>query len=161
MSRPQSFCVVPYNHAPLLEFSLPALGTEQDSRRARGLKSACLTGAFSANQRKPENSEPPSQLNQPARRISLRSVSARLNSTASALRCVCSITRRTRLMRSQGCQRRAALTSYFSFSPPGSTVSIRSPTFNCIGNSPSSGIGAGNGICPSAPGLGFVSRLGA
>ena len=29
--------------------------TEQDSRRTRGLKSACLTGAFSANQRKPSN----------------------------------------------------------------------------------------------------------
>ena len=46
-----------------------SLGTEQDFRRARGLKSACLTGAFSANQRKPENSEPPSQLKQLARRI--------------------------------------------------------------------------------------------
>jgi len=64
-------------------------------------------------------------------------------------------------MRSQGCQRRASLTSYFSFGPRGSTVSIRSPTFNCIGNSRSSGIGAGNGISPSAPGLRFVSRSGA
>jgi hypothetical protein len=35
------------------DFSLLAPRTEQDSRRARGLKSACLTGAFSANQRKP------------------------------------------------------------------------------------------------------------
>jgi hypothetical protein len=34
---------------------LPALRTEQDSRRTRGLKSACLTGAFIANQRKPAN----------------------------------------------------------------------------------------------------------
>src|SRR5258705_782447 len=30
--------------------------TEQDSRRARGLKSACLAGAFSANLRKRSNS---------------------------------------------------------------------------------------------------------
>jgi hypothetical protein len=48
------------------------------------------------------------QLNHPARRISLRSASAFVNSTlicdhASALQRVCSITRRTRLMRSQGC----------------------------------------------------------
>ena len=55
------------------------------------------------------------QLNHPARRISLRSASARLNSTrttdhASALQRVWSITRRTRLMRSQGCQRRASVT---------------------------------------------------
>ena len=47
------------------------------------------------------------QLNQPARRISLRSASARLNSTrttshASALHRVRNITRRTRLMSSQG-----------------------------------------------------------
>jgi hypothetical protein len=52
---PPSFCVVPHNRAPLLEFSLLASGTEQDSRRTRGPKSACLTGAFSANQRKPSN----------------------------------------------------------------------------------------------------------
>ena len=32
-----------------------ALGAVKDSRRTRGLKSACLTGAFSANQRKPAN----------------------------------------------------------------------------------------------------------
>jgi hypothetical protein len=53
------------------------------------------------------------QLSQPARRISLRSASAFLNSTrtrahASALHRVCSMTRRTRLMRSQGCQRASA-----------------------------------------------------
>jgi hypothetical protein len=47
------------------------------------------------------------QLNHPARRISLRSASARLNLTltsdhASALHRVCSITRSTRLMRSLG-----------------------------------------------------------
>ena len=35
-----------------LEFSLLALRTHKDSRRTRGLKSACLTGPFSANQRK-------------------------------------------------------------------------------------------------------------
>jgi hypothetical protein len=43
---PQSFCVVPHNHAPLL-----ASGTEQDSRRSR-TESACVTGAFNANQGK-------------------------------------------------------------------------------------------------------------
>jgi len=48
----------------------------------------------------------------PPRRISLRSATTFLNSSlstdhASALQRVCSITRRTRLMRSQGCQRRA------------------------------------------------------
>jgi hypothetical protein len=52
----------------------------------------------------------------PARRISLRSASTRLNSTlttdhASAPQRVCSITRRTRLIRSQGCQRRASFTA--------------------------------------------------
>jgi hypothetical protein len=47
--------MVPCNRTRLLEFSLLALGTKQDSRRARGLKSACLMGAFSANQRKPKN----------------------------------------------------------------------------------------------------------
>jgi hypothetical protein len=39
--------------------------TEQDSRRARGLKSPCLTGAFSANQRKQSDASsglPPSRL---------------------------------------------------------------------------------------------------
>jgi len=45
------------------------LGAEQDSRRTRGLKSAYFTGAFSANQRKPGNSDPPSQSKRPARRI--------------------------------------------------------------------------------------------
>ncbi len=55
------------------------------------------------------------QLNHPARGISLRSASAFLNSTlttdhVSALQRVCSTTRRTRLMRSQGCQRRASVT---------------------------------------------------
>jgi hypothetical protein len=49
------------------------------------------------------------------RLMSLRSASALLNSTrtsdhASALPRVWSITRRTRLMRSQGCQRRALVT---------------------------------------------------
>jgi len=44
--------MVRWNRALLLEFSLFALRTEQDSQRARGLKSACFTGAFSANQRK-------------------------------------------------------------------------------------------------------------
>jgi hypothetical protein len=43
---PQSFCVVPHNHAPLL-----ASGTEQDSRRSR-TESAYVTGAFNANQGK-------------------------------------------------------------------------------------------------------------
>src|SRR5215831_14820232 len=50
----------------------------------------------------------------PARRIWLRGASALLSSTlttdhASALHRVCSITRKTRLMRSHGCQRRASL----------------------------------------------------
>jgi hypothetical protein len=54
------------------------------------------------------------QLNQPALRIALRSASAFLNSImatdrASTLQRVCSITRKTRLMRSQGCQRRASV----------------------------------------------------
>jgi hypothetical protein len=54
------------------------------------------------------------QLNHPARRIWLRSATAFLNlilttDHCSALHRVCSITRRTRLMRSQGCQRRASL----------------------------------------------------
>ena len=49
---PPSFCAVLRNPALPLEFSLLAFGAERDSRRARGLKSACLTGAFSANQRK-------------------------------------------------------------------------------------------------------------
>jgi hypothetical protein len=54
------------------------------------------------------------RVNHPARRISLRSASAFLNSTrtcdhASALQRVCSITRRTRLMRSRGCRRRASV----------------------------------------------------
>ena len=44
--------MVPRIRALLLEFSLLALRTDKDSRRTRGLKSACLTGAFSANQRK-------------------------------------------------------------------------------------------------------------
>src|SRR4030095_3317460 len=47
------FCVVLHNSAALLGFSLLALRTEPDSRRTRGLKSSSLTGAFSANQRKP------------------------------------------------------------------------------------------------------------
>jgi hypothetical protein len=45
--------MVTCNRALLLDFSLLALGIEKDSRRARGLKSACFTSAFSANQRKP------------------------------------------------------------------------------------------------------------
>ena len=54
------------------------------------------------------------QLNYPARRISPRRATARLNSTrttdhASGLRRVWSITRMTRLTRSQGCQRRASV----------------------------------------------------
>jgi hypothetical protein len=58
------------------------------------------------------------KLNQPARRISLRSASARLNFTrtcdhASALQRVYSITRRTRLIRRQGCQRRASCIVHF------------------------------------------------
>jgi hypothetical protein len=57
MSRPSSFCVVLHNSAPLLGFSLLALRTEPDSRRTRGLKSSSLTGAFSANQRKPGNTD--------------------------------------------------------------------------------------------------------
>src|SRR4029453_240643 len=60
---PQSFCVVPHNRASRHRFSLLALGTEQDSRRARGLKPACLTGAFSANQRKrPDPRRPPDRI---------------------------------------------------------------------------------------------------
>ena len=56
-----------------------------------------------------------------ARRILLRNASARLNSTlttdhASALQRVWSITRRTRLMRSQGCQRGASA-SFISLRP--------------------------------------------
>jgi hypothetical protein len=45
--------MVTCKRALLLDFSLLALGIEKDSRRARGLKSACFTSAFSANQRKP------------------------------------------------------------------------------------------------------------
>ena len=56
---PQSFCMVPRNRARLLLFSLLASGTEQDSGRARGLNSSCLTGAFSANQRKVFNAAAP------------------------------------------------------------------------------------------------------
>jgi len=61
----------------------------------------------SLNCRLAENARPGRRWNHPARRISLRSSSARLNSTrttdhASALQRVCSITRRTRLMRSHG-----------------------------------------------------------
>ena len=55
ITGPPSFCAVPRNRAPLLEFSLLALGTVRDSRCTRGLKSAFLTGAFSANQRKLAN----------------------------------------------------------------------------------------------------------
>jgi hypothetical protein len=50
---PQSFCIVRRNGASLREFSLLAFETQRDSRCTRGLKSACRTGAFSANQRKP------------------------------------------------------------------------------------------------------------
>jgi integrase len=49
---PQFFCIVPRNRQLPLEFLLLALGTEQDSRRAQGLKSAWPTGAFGANGRK-------------------------------------------------------------------------------------------------------------
>src|SRR5713101_3765139 len=50
------------------------------------------------------------QLNHPARRIWLLGASAFLTcGQASALQRVCSITRKTRLMRSQGCQRRASV----------------------------------------------------
>jgi hypothetical protein len=51
-SRAQSFCMVPCNPALPRVFSLHPSGAEKDSRRSQGLKSACLTGAFSANQRK-------------------------------------------------------------------------------------------------------------
>src|SRR5215813_1776334 len=52
----------------------------------------------------------------------LRGASSRLNSTqttarASALHRVCGITRRTRLMRSQGCQRRASVSATSSSVP--------------------------------------------
>src|SRR6266508_2595053 len=43
-AAPRSFCAVPGNRALPLDFSLLASRTEQDSRRTRGLKSACLTG---------------------------------------------------------------------------------------------------------------------
>src|SRR5262249_49272082 len=46
---PQSFCTVPCRRASPVQFSLLAFGTEKDRRRTRGLKSAFLTGAFSAN----------------------------------------------------------------------------------------------------------------
>jgi hypothetical protein len=46
--RPSVLLRSPHNHAPSHEFSLPALRTQQDSRRTRGLKSACFTGASSA-----------------------------------------------------------------------------------------------------------------
>jgi hypothetical protein len=48
VSGSQSFCVVLRKRASPLDFSLPTSRTEQDSRRTRGLKSACLTGVFSA-----------------------------------------------------------------------------------------------------------------
>jgi hypothetical protein len=49
---PPSFCIVLSKHAPPLDFFYLASRTLQDSRRARGLKSACRMGAFSASQRK-------------------------------------------------------------------------------------------------------------
>jgi len=61
---PQSFCMVPRNRARLLLFSLLASGTEQDSGRARGLKSVGFTGAFSANQRKPLDPHEPADVGQ-------------------------------------------------------------------------------------------------
>jgi hypothetical protein len=53
--------MVPRNRTLPLDFSLFDSRTEEDSRRARGLKSACRAGAFSANQRKDPPGSPPAR----------------------------------------------------------------------------------------------------